>query len=304
VLRQNVLLDPPAMTVRAGVPVEPRLEAIASRLLAKQPENRFQSAGELVDAIDAWWVPPRGRRAAAPRPSRPAAKRDESASGFAPTEMSSTQLPVVSRTAPTEAFPSPLPGASRPLRRLVPWIAGAVLLVGVGAGFALMRGDDVASGRGAAVAGVDGTVAGTDSAENASGAVHTGAAVVAEGPDAGPDAGPDEEPAGAARPDAPVETAVRHKKPRDRVSTGKTHDSRQPVTREAYRHRYGELAKKYQRLFSKVGDHSPLQSEVKALGREVESVPYNPDESVLARAYQDLRRLEHRIDRLLKRAGK
>jgi serine/threonine-protein kinase len=308
VLRQNMVLDPPAMSARAGIPVEPRLEVIATRLLAKQAEQRFQSAGELVDAIDAWWVPPRGRRAAMQRPSTPRVQRDASASSFAPTEMSSTELPAVSSLAQTVISSTQLPTAALPAprRRLVPWIAGGVLMVGIAisAGAALMRGGDSE-----AVAGREGAaVAGGDAGGIASRADRADAAVVvaATAPDAAPIEEPGEEP-GEESADAAalqVEAPVEPKKPHDRKSSGKTDRARQPVTAESYRQRYGELATKYQRLFKKVGDHSPLQSEVKTLGREVENLPYNPDESALARAYQSLRRLERRVERLLKRAGK
>lgn len=53
VVRLNATEDPPAIADRAGVDVPPELEAIVRTLLAHTPEQRFASAREVIEALDA-----------------------------------------------------------------------------------------------------------------------------------------------------------------------------------------------------------------------------------------------------------
>ncbi|WP_428265926.1 serine/threonine-protein kinase [Haliangium sp.] len=54
IVRQNLNSDPPPIAARVpDLAVEPALEAIARRLMAKRPQDRFQSADEVIAALDA-----------------------------------------------------------------------------------------------------------------------------------------------------------------------------------------------------------------------------------------------------------
>ena len=64
VLRQNMVAEPPPMSIRVpGLSVDFRVESMALKLMAKDPAKRYQSAREVINAIDEWWVPPRARKA-------------------------------------------------------------------------------------------------------------------------------------------------------------------------------------------------------------------------------------------------
>ncbi len=53
VLRQHVMADAPVLPAPVTASIDPRVDAILRRLLAKVPEDRFQSTGELMAALDA-----------------------------------------------------------------------------------------------------------------------------------------------------------------------------------------------------------------------------------------------------------
>jgi hypothetical protein len=73
IARQNLAADPPPLRKRAPtVDVPAALEAIVFRLLAKQPAERFQSAAELIDALDQLFAAPAARSGSA-SPSVPGA---------------------------------------------------------------------------------------------------------------------------------------------------------------------------------------------------------------------------------------
>ncbi len=85
VARQNLAVDPPRIFDRVpGLKVDPELEAIAHKLMAKKREQRYQTAAEILTVLEQTSVP----IAAGALPSGPTASR----SG-----------PVVIATAPTEA---------------------------------------------------------------------------------------------------------------------------------------------------------------------------------------------------------
>ena len=70
IVRQNMESDPPPISERVpGLAVNLHLEAMARRLMARRPQDRYQSAGEVMAALDAmqaeWSIPPRATR---PRP--------------------------------------------------------------------------------------------------------------------------------------------------------------------------------------------------------------------------------------------
>jgi eukaryotic-like serine/threonine-protein kinase len=68
IVRQNMETDPPSIAERVpGLHVSSQLEALSRRLMAKRPQERYQSAGEVVAALDRiqaeWTAPPRMTRA-------------------------------------------------------------------------------------------------------------------------------------------------------------------------------------------------------------------------------------------------
>jgi hypothetical protein len=70
IVRQNMESEPPPIAQRVpGLHVNPHLEAMARKLMAKRPQERYQSAGEVIAALDLvqaeWTAPPRSTR---PRP--------------------------------------------------------------------------------------------------------------------------------------------------------------------------------------------------------------------------------------------
>ncbi len=59
IARANMAVDPPPFAERIpGLRVDPGLEAICMKLMAKRPEARYQSAAEVIDALDALAAPP------------------------------------------------------------------------------------------------------------------------------------------------------------------------------------------------------------------------------------------------------
>jgi serine/threonine protein kinase len=69
IVRQNMEADPPPVAERVpGLFANPHLEAMARKLMAKRPQDRYQSAAEVVTALDVFqteWTAPRMTR---PRP--------------------------------------------------------------------------------------------------------------------------------------------------------------------------------------------------------------------------------------------
>jgi hypothetical protein len=67
IVRQNMESDPPPIAERVpGLQVNPQLEALGRKLMARRPQDRYQSAAEVVAALDAilteWSMPPRATR--------------------------------------------------------------------------------------------------------------------------------------------------------------------------------------------------------------------------------------------------
>jgi serine/threonine-protein kinase len=115
--RQNINADPPPVAERVpGLEVDPTLEAIALRLMSKKPGDRFQSAAEVIDALDddrsVWPVPV------------------ETASTLAETEASDAIAPE-----PSGELDEP-PEQRRPIAGFI--IAGLVALTVLGGAGALM----------------------------------------------------------------------------------------------------------------------------------------------------------------------
>ena len=68
IVRQNMEADPPPVAARVpGLQVNPHLERLGRKLMARRPQERYQSAAEVVAALDLiqaeWTTPPRSTRA-------------------------------------------------------------------------------------------------------------------------------------------------------------------------------------------------------------------------------------------------
>lgn len=133
VLKAHLLSPPPRMgDVDTGLAIDERMERLVQRALAKSAPERFQSAKEMLDALDA--LPPDAVRRVGPRPAPTGP-----VSGVAPT-----QAPAVS--APTAA------GTPRALEEqnevVAPSVGGSVhlpqsrlpLMTGLGCGALLLAG--------------------------------------------------------------------------------------------------------------------------------------------------------------------
>lgn len=108
-LRAHLLQPPPPLEeVRPGLSVDPALEAVIMRCLAKAPEARYAHAGELLDALLA--IPDDAARLVRPPPSSAVRSR----SGATSEVITSTERRVVSdsivsgdhRTPPANAIPA------------------------------------------------------------------------------------------------------------------------------------------------------------------------------------------------------
>jgi eukaryotic-like serine/threonine-protein kinase len=316
VLRQNLALDPPPMSARCSVPVEPRFEAVAARLLAKDPGNRFQSARELIDDIDDWWTPARGRRAATMQPPLPRAQRVPAAGatdgglGFAATHAPHPGL------APTEisfdqgllALPSPPP----PRRwGRVAVLGGVLTALGLAILLLVISGGD--SDRTAGAATADNVIPATGAATGLATGADAGqadaavTAVAANDDDDTAAANDDNDDAADDNDDDDAAAVAR----RDQASTAtpRTSRPRRPRAEPAptlaeYRSLYSSVLGDFQKLYRAAGDDSPLAADVSTLRRELEALTYNPEPSRLADDTKALRRLERRIARLRKRLTK
>jgi hypothetical protein len=51
-MMQNLVQDPPSIATRSGVHVDPRLEAFARKLMAREAADRFGSASEALAVLD------------------------------------------------------------------------------------------------------------------------------------------------------------------------------------------------------------------------------------------------------------
>jgi serine/threonine-protein kinase len=79
IARQNLSSPPPRISARVpGLSVDPDLEAIALRLMEKRPKDRFQSAEEVIAALDALAPPRPARLATRPRVAPLHADSDDS----------------------------------------------------------------------------------------------------------------------------------------------------------------------------------------------------------------------------------
>ena len=125
VMRQNLAVPPPAMAERVpGLRIDPRLEAVASKLMAKRPEDRFQNARQVIEALDAIGQP----RQPAPLPAGVAVVAGKQAAAVQADAYSSTVM---------------LSAAPPPARRGLLWGAGGLAVLGVLALLALaLRGGD------------------------------------------------------------------------------------------------------------------------------------------------------------------
>ncbi|WP_428267708.1 protein kinase domain-containing protein [Haliangium sp.] len=116
ILHQNLAVEPPPMSERAGFPIEPTLQTLVSQLLAKQVEDRFQSARDLIDAIDdsldeLWGAQRSGRRPVAtltptgPRPRSSTMHEVATAPKVMPG--AGAAVDTGARTVAAEATPAP-----------------------------------------------------------------------------------------------------------------------------------------------------------------------------------------------------
>jgi serine/threonine-protein kinase len=143
VARQNLAVEPPRINQRVpGLKVDPELEALSRKLMAKRREQRPQSAAAVIETLDAMAVPVRG--AAVPSAPVPASS---SSPVSAPHAIGATGDPAevelaysgTERVAADDA-PAADDAAERP-RRAGLFIALLVaLLVLAGGGYLLMRG--------------------------------------------------------------------------------------------------------------------------------------------------------------------
>ena len=115
-LLSHQLAPPPNLSRELGDRVPPGLSAVVSRMLAKRPADRFQSAAEVIDALAPW----RGAVAVAPTAISRAALPPGPSSAGAATVRLPAAVPIV-------------PSTSTPRRVRGWWVAAiaAVLIVGV-----------------------------------------------------------------------------------------------------------------------------------------------------------------------------
>ncbi len=120
VARANMTLDPPPIADRVpGLAVAPELEAICRKLMAKRPDDRYQSATEVLDAL---------------------AALDEAAPEVSPLGQTAREAPAASPpAAQAPATTGEAVAASRPSRRWL-WLAALALLGAAVAVVLLTRG--------------------------------------------------------------------------------------------------------------------------------------------------------------------
>ncbi|HWQ11328.1 MAG TPA: serine/threonine-protein kinase [Roseiflexaceae bacterium] len=116
VLRHLQEAPPPLQPLRASVP--PAVEAVVRRALAKQPEERFTSAGELARALEAAWPGP-GAAASAPAPAdihtlpTTAWQRPQTRTAGGPGTDNRGPKPALSASEGTDAASAPYSAAPR-----------------------------------------------------------------------------------------------------------------------------------------------------------------------------------------------
>jgi tRNA A-37 threonylcarbamoyl transferase component Bud32 len=116
----------PVRAHRADVP--PAIEAIVSRCLALDPDDRFPSAGALLDALEPAREPPSGSLPAVPRMREPASGPTDQTVGVDRT--------ATSAAPPAPAPPSPPPAPARADRQRRRWpraIVALLVLAAIGA---------------------------------------------------------------------------------------------------------------------------------------------------------------------------
>jgi serine/threonine-protein kinase len=124
--------------------VPPMLEAVVTRSLAREPDDRFPSAGALLDALEPAREPPSGSLPAVPRVRDPAAEAADRTVGVDRTATSAAPPPSPPPRSPSPARPRP----RRWPRALVALAVLAAVGVAAYAGVRALTGDDGGGGGG------------------------------------------------------------------------------------------------------------------------------------------------------------
>ncbi len=136
------------------------LERVILKSLAKSPEDRFESAGEMVKALKSATEPPTLPAAAPPLPAEPAPEPEPELESEPAFESVATAVPVPPPSSPPQPLPqtepttvlnepaeaAPLPAPTRKKRRPLLWAAlgiiGILCLLIVGSIILITGGDD------------------------------------------------------------------------------------------------------------------------------------------------------------------
>ena len=117
----------PVRALRADVP--PTIDAIVSRCLALDPDDRFPSAGALLDALEPDREPPSGSLPAVPRMREPVPGSTDQTVGVDRTPTSAAPPPTPSPTAPS----TPPAARARRRRRWPRAVVALLVLAAIGA---------------------------------------------------------------------------------------------------------------------------------------------------------------------------
>jgi len=143
IMHKALNTDPP-LPSQISITCPPAFDGVVRKAMAKRPEDRFQSAQEFLEALQA-------AAAGKPIPGMPVAEEaDEEATMVAPSQRRAAPQTAAATAArapaspPAAAVPAATPGAAPAKRSPMPLIAAAVVVVlllgGGGAWFFLLRG--------------------------------------------------------------------------------------------------------------------------------------------------------------------
>lgn len=278
VARQNLAADPPPIAVRVpGLVVAPGLEAIAFRLMEKIPEDRYQNALEVLDALDD--VIERSAFAEA----------GVAAGEFFPGDTAET--PEVDRTEDIWALDG---HSGPPRRRRMIWAVAAVGVVAIG-GLALAQSLGEGPGDDAANASLAATRVVPEAAPADPVVAEPPAAVLAAVKPALTEDGSPDDAATAPEPPAKADPAPK-KRPHHRSHRHHSAPKAAPDP-AALTRRYVTVGRAIDKLASRKADAAAAR-----LRREYFAIPYQDalrDPALRKEAIAKLRRLGRKIDRLL-----
>lgn len=329
ILRQNMVIDPPPMKTRAaGIDPPPWLEAMVHKLQAKEPDERYQSATDLIAELDERFSPIRRRRGSTASgsadPYAPTGRADQTPLpvAFASTVHSSASSPELGESAQVQYMTTGhhgqqvpaahgMPEDQRARRRRLPMamVLGAMALLGVAALVLLLGPDsaetDTRDGQHTSATVVEGPETNTKLASYSYATVSDSGADVTQpvverelsSPDGGESVGADQK----TDESAAARTSRRSKRNRrENRRDGRDRKSKapEPVTSKQFIKRYNKVAAQLQQLRQGAADNPTVDQ----LQQRFRAIDYNSfkDADRRERNYRKLGSIQARIHKVQK----